>query len=198
MPVIRINAERLDEVRGVITYLHDVETAYNNLYVFHLLVDEVEKAYQPSGQSWERRTKRTPSLRTVSKAKVRGIVLPEDTLWLHRINIESPGFWEFLGALNPLETLRKYLADRHERIKDKQYRNQLEAEKMRLEVERLKTEVAKDRIDLLREVGVPEEKIRDALTRHLVEPLSVIDRHQDAGLILGAEIVNHEKRLPPR
>ncbi len=34
-----------------------------------------------------------------------------------------------------------------------------------------------DRLDVVREVGVHEEMIRDALTRHLVEPLSVIDRH---------------------
>ena len=32
---------------------------------------------------------------------------------------ESPGFWEFLGSLNPLEVIRRYLNDRHERAKDR-------------------------------------------------------------------------------
>jgi hypothetical protein len=28
-----------------------------------------------------------------------------------RVELGSPGFWEFAGALNPLEAIRKYLND---------------------------------------------------------------------------------------
>src|SRR4051794_21952202 len=50
--------------------------------------------------------------------------LPDDAiaaepLVVQRVVLESPGIWEFLGTLNPLEVLRKYLNDRHERQKDR-------------------------------------------------------------------------------
>lgn len=57
---------------------------------------------------------------------------------------------------------------------------------MALENQKLKTEVVKDQVDLLRSIGVPEEKIREALTRHVVLPLERLDRHQDADLIATA------------
>jgi hypothetical protein len=49
------------------------------------------------------------------------------------VQLTSPGFWDFLGKLMPLETIRQYLNDRHERAKDREYRN--EAEEKRLDLE---------------------------------------------------------------
>src|SRR5208283_3018379 len=37
------------------------------------------------------------------------------------VEINSPGFWEFLGSVSPLEIMRNYLNDRHERRKDREY-----------------------------------------------------------------------------
>ena len=107
----------------------------------------------------------------------------------YRVEFTSPGFWKFLGALNPLETVRKWCADRHERRKDIDYREAHEAEKMRLDNEKLKTEVVQGRIRTLEQAGVPKDKIREALARYLVEPLTRLQRHQDAGLVGGAETV---------
>lgn len=56
-----------------------------------------------------------------------------DPLIVSRVVLQSPGFWEFFGSLNPLEVLRKYLNDRHERKKDDDYRSA--AERDRLEIE---------------------------------------------------------------
>ncbi len=106
----------------------------------------------------------------------------------------SPGFWEFAGSLNPLETLRKYLSDRHERSKDRKYREAAEAERMRLENERLKIEVVKEQVEVLRKAGVAEDRIRQALTRHLVEPLGQVDRFQDVGMIESAELRDDETK----
>lgn len=108
---------------------------------------------------------------------------------MRAVVFQSPGSWDFLGALNPLETLRKYVQDRHERRRDRTYREPMEAERMALENERLKTEVVKQQVELLRSIGVPEETIREALTAHVVLPLERLDRHQDSGLIQTAALV---------
>ncbi|AKN60029.1 hypothetical protein WB44_01575 [Synechococcus sp. WH 8020] len=93
-----------------------------------------------------------------------------------------------MGALNPLEVIRKWVADHHERRKDRNYRESLEAEKLYLENEKLKTEVVRDKLALLRENGVPDEKIREALSQYIFEPLTRLERHQDAGMIGGARL----------
>ena len=179
--ILRVEGPRLGQVGEVVNLLEDLEHAYNNLYVFESLVASVQK---PSSFF------EVSKFRLVAKSKVSGFVLPVDKLTLHRIEFRSPGFWEFLGSLNPLEVLRKWAADRHERRKDRQYRERLEAEKMRYENEKLKLEVVRDHIELLRNAGVPEEKIREALAQYVVEPLTRLERHQEAGLLGGAEILS--------
>jgi len=45
-------------------------------------------------------------------------IIPQDErLVISKVTFQSPGFWEFLGSLNPLEQIREYLKDRHERQK---------------------------------------------------------------------------------
>lgn len=56
-----------------------------------------------------------------------------DRLIVHRVVLRSPGFWEVFGSLNPLEVVRKFLNDHHERRKDRDYREG--AERRRLEIE---------------------------------------------------------------
>ena len=50
------------------------------------------------------------------------LVSPSERLIVARVELASPGFWEFLGLLNPLEVTRKYLEDRHRRRQDREYR----------------------------------------------------------------------------
>ncbi len=181
--MLLVEGPRLGRVREVVDLLNDIEHAYNNFYVFDSLVNSIEKA-----ESSYIYSRRTPKFSLVAKSKVASFVLPEDKLRLHRIEFNSPGFWEFMGALNPLEVMRKWVADNHERRKDRDYRESLEADRLYLENEKLKTEVVRDRVALLRENGVPEEKIREALTQYIVEPLTRLERHQDAGMIGGARL----------
>ena len=181
--LLRVEGPRLGHVHEVVDLLNDFEHAYNNFYVFESLVNSTEKP-----ESAYIYSRRTPKFSLVAKSKVASFVLPEDKLRLHRIEFNSPGFWEFMGALNPLEVMRKWVADHHERRKDRDYRESLEAERLYLENEKLKTEVVRDQVALLRENGVPEEKIREALTQYIVEPLTRLERHQDAGMIGGARL----------
>lgn len=60
-------------------------------------------------------------------------------------NISSPGFWEFLAKLNPLEIIRLFLNDRHERRKDRQYREGMEEENLYLQNELLRNKIIRER-----------------------------------------------------
>lgn len=183
MAVLRVEAERLGTVSEVRAYLQAIEQTYNGLYAFDLIVAEAKgRASTNEPMSWRYSGRRgRVSIRSIRRAEA--VVLPEDRLRLRAIAVQSPGFWEFVGALNALETLRKYLADRHERRKDVDYRNRLDAERMALDNQKLKIEVVKNQVELLRTLGVPDEKIREALTAHVALPLERLDSHQDAGLI---------------
>jgi hypothetical protein len=73
-----------------------------------------------------------------------------EQLVLSAVSLGSPGFWEFLGALTPLEVLRKYLNDRHERRKDRDYRESADKRARELQNAALENEVISRRIELLK------------------------------------------------
>jgi hypothetical protein len=196
--VLRVDSDRLGTVGDIRAYLEAVERAYNGLYAFDLIVNEAKsRAAAREPQPW-RSPGRRPRLTVRRIARAEAVVLPQDRLQLRAVSFQSPGFWEFLGALNPLETLRKYVQDRHERRRDRTYREPLEAERMALENQKLKTEVVREEVELLRSLGVPEEKIREALTAHVVLPLERLDRHQDSNLVQSATLIDRAAGEEPR
>jgi hypothetical protein len=129
-------------------------------------------------------------------------VLPEDELRLSSVVIRSPGFWEFIGALNPLKQIRNYINDHHERRQDREYREEREADALDLENERrrienererirnaqVRTQAVRERVELLRDLGIAEEKIRRIITQHVEEPLNEIDKFVQSGLIGGVSL----------
>lgn len=121
-------------------------------------------------------------------------VLPEFRLNVSRIRIESPGFWEFLGSLNPLQQIREYLNDRHKRRQDRDFREAAEAERLRLENDILQrtvwekeNAVLRDRVRVLRELGYTDDDIRQLIWSTVGRPLAQLGRHQDSNLIGDAE-----------
>lgn len=191
MRALRVKSERLGEVAEIVKYLESMENAYNHIFAFDLIVQETKERYAEEWSPWGRSSRKTS--RTLRQIRDAGsVVLPEDRLRLRAVSIQSPGSWDFLGSLNPLETLRQYLADRHERKKDLAYRNAAEAERLRLENEKLKTEVVRDRVEILRGLNIPEDRIAAALNLHIVAPLAELDESQDTGLIQDAEIIETE------
>jgi hypothetical protein len=120
-------------------------------------------------------------------------MLPEYRLELRRVSIHSPGFWEFLGGLNPLKQLREYLNDRHERRKDQEYRELAEKERLCLENELLQRQILekentilRDQLSIMREVGLGDAEIRQFIWSRLGAPLAQLGRHQDNRLIEGS------------
>lgn len=111
--------------------------------------------------------------RMVVRIDTRRLWPPPEPLQMSRVVLESPGFWEFVGSLNPLEQIRIYLQERHERRKDKDYRNDAEARRLHaeariteLQAERLSIRVEAEKLDLLNRgylIGKAGERAAGAL-----------------------------------
>ena len=117
-------------------------------------------------------------------------VYPPDQLEISRITIQSPGWIELIGSLNPLQQLREYLKDRHERIKDKEWRWKSEKERaemelkiLRLQAERERVGVIKEFYDLLDKMDISSEEKQRILWERVGDPLTKLARHQDHGLL---------------
>ena len=123
-----------------------------------------------------------------------------EPLVVNRVVLESPGFWEFVGALNPLEVLRKYLTDRHERRKDREYREGAERRQLEIENALGELEVLRRIADLEREFGpeaIPDSLRLRILAAEVREPLEELSSLDQRGLIDGGSATAGRK-LPPR
>lgn len=71
-------------------------------------------------------------------------------LALSAVRLESLGFWEFAGSLNPLGQVRGYLNERHERRKDDEFRNEPEARRLMAEARLAEAEARRAELEVLR------------------------------------------------
>lgn len=200
---IRINGHGEVEVELVAAYLIDLRHAYNSILVFETTLDGFQRAYRDSPYPFYVGNLAPPLLRRGSRftrewpasaEEVAALVPHSEQLVLASVRLESPGFWEFIGKLNPLEVIRKYLNDRHERRKDREYRESAEARKLNLENLKLENTVIRERLAMARKFGATERDLAPLLNELVFRPLGVLDRHQDKGVIENVEL----PRLPPK
>ena len=186
--IITLTAERGGTVEEVTSFLSDLETAYIALYWMDKISHHLPKfpldylhflyfPFAPLGVPGQARL-------------VTEDVPPRDRLVMTRVRIESPGFWEFLGALNPLQQIREYLNDRHKRRQDREFREAAEKERLELENELLRRQIyetenaaLRERIEILRKLGYSDEDIDRMIWSSVGVPLSRLGKHQDTGLI---------------
>jgi hypothetical protein len=180
---LRIEAEGGVPVSSARELLASVEHAYNGL----LILESMTEPRSVSNPSW------IPSVDFSVEASS-GMVLPTDRLVLSAVELSSPGFFEFLGSLNPLEVIRKYLVDRHERRKDREYKEGLEAQRLSLENQRLANGVIAERIDILKKLGVPDPVIASIVNHLVYRPLEDLGGIQDRGLIIEAGEIRESDR----
>ncbi|HTS16630.1 MAG TPA: hypothetical protein VMP11_03575, partial [Verrucomicrobiae bacterium] len=197
--VLRIHAEghvRLTEIRS---FLDSFEHAYNSI----LLFDRGIRQARGDALLWERLLLIDPMRRQiVSSPFIRQRItqppspyeisnqLPlESRAILYGVRLESPGFWDFLGKLNPMEVIREYLKDRHERRKDENYREAAEAAKLKLENRILENKVIRERIQIARDLGATDQDLAPLLNELIHRPLRSLNEAQDRGVINTAEIV---------
>ncbi|OJV52972.1 MAG: hypothetical protein BGO31_04250 [Bacteroidetes bacterium 43-16] len=212
---LKVTAERLGTIKEIKELLTDFENAYNSIYAFEFLVDTlsedrerrrklikeefryIEKKLERPEPYWfdfldnrylfRNYENSTNLLEILNKIDIEKIILPTERLSISRVNIQSPGFWEFLGSLNPLQQIREYIKDRHERKKDNRYRSRQEEELGDLNIMKEKNNVLSQRIEILRGLGYSEVQIRELVIKMVIEPLNKLGEHQDKGQIEGLE-----------
>jgi hypothetical protein len=108
---------------------------------------------------------------------------PEGRLVIGGLQIQSPGFLEVVGALNPLEVVRQYLNDIHQRRQDRSYRERAEERRLELENLKLENEVVRERIDMLRHLGVAEEQIMAIVNVMVYGPLRELGEFDNRQII---------------
>lgn len=177
---LKVYAERAGTIGETTALLSDLETAYVSLFQLEAALRLRQKG--TVAEFVETGTPHPASL------------LPEYRLVISRVRIESPGFWEFIGSLNPLQQIREYLNDRHRRRQDREYREPAEAVRLRLENELVQhtiwekeNAVLKGRIEILRGAGYTDREIRQLIWAHCGVHFARLGLHQDSGIIVFAE-----------
>ena len=148
--ILQVYVSRGGLVDEALSFLTDIQDAYENLYALNLKIDEAKQNYSERNEySWRYSSRRKPPALNPTR-KFSDLVLPDEKLIVHKVNVESPGVWEFLGALNPLQQLREYAKERHERRKDKEWREAEEQRQMELENQRREQEVKRAELENIR------------------------------------------------
>jgi hypothetical protein len=206
---LRVFGQGEVEVELVTAYLTDLRHAYNSVLVFEATINGMQRAARefPFARypyelmlGWPLATSR--AIRYVrdwppTAEQIASLVPRAEQLVLSAVSLTSPGFWDFFGTLNPLEVLRHYLSDRHERRKDRDYRESAEQRRLALENLSLENKVISDRVRIARELGATDRDLAPLLNELINKPLVALDRHQDKGVIEHAEIpppIDHHAR----
>lgn len=231
--ILTINGNGGVPVAKIRKYLDSLESAYNGIYVFEALTLRIEEIGKSDDSIFDRfistllkspknlnniDPKTTDILFLLSawpptEKRLARFVLPEDKLTLRRVNLQSPGDWEFIAKLNPLENIRLFLQDHHERLKDRKYRNTQEERQLTLENDartiqnrtyelqakkaeqdlRLSEQVGQLRIvrekfNILKELGASEETLIPLVNELISKPLEKLIESQNEGIISDAKI----------
>ena len=176
---IRGTLGKVDDIAGV---LLDLNQAYNGLY----FITAEDVFFEP------------PMLATLIEqlsqrgSRIRYMYSPHK-LYLKAARFESPGWWDVVGLLNPLESIRKFMNDQHERRKDREYREEAERSRLDAELRRLHLDEVDRGADLLRKIGLPDPVIADYVVRRIAAPLDALNSPKAKGLISGVEFRDDSK-----
>lgn len=163
-------ASRRPDPREVVQYLGGARTIEHGLGMANLPRDEMS-----------------------SERIRRSLVSTDEQIVVTRVSLASPGLWEFLGALNPLTAINTYLEGRHERRKDREYRESADRTRLNLENERrdlenqlLETQVVQERLQLAQALGIYPQEQQLLLQRLAIDPMLGLARVADSGMAFAA------------
>jgi hypothetical protein len=197
---LRIHGEGEVEVELVMAFLTNLKRAYDSILLFEAIVDGLDRGsrdfpfprypfgFYPDWPIARRRGLGRLHDWPPRPEEVASFVPASDQLVLSAVRLASPGSWDFLGQLNPFEVLRKYLCDRHERRKDKEYRESAEKRRLALENLSLENKVISDRVKLAKELGATNRDLAPLLNELIFKPLTALDQSQDRNVITYAEL----------
>jgi hypothetical protein len=158
-------------LRDTVTYLSGIHTVYSAVRSLELL------------------PRRLPAqIKLPPRTLHNFLELPnEDELVFSSGHFESPGVWEFIGKLSPLEFVLKLINDHHRR-KIEMAKLPETLRKSKLENDIREMDLLQTQISLARDVGFTNEEIGDFLRERIVLPARQIQEAQDSGLISTAKV----------
>jgi hypothetical protein len=202
-------------VNEIREFLWALEHAYNSIYAFLGIFDFPHEPNVPpsfiAGRPKQRRPRVSSERAYESFAalledrilfiaswpptpeSVSALVPPQGHLILSSVRLGSPGYWEFVAKLNPLEVFRQYLQDRHERRKDREYREGQEARRMDLENQLLENRIISERVEIAKKLGATDTDLVPLLNTLVSYPLKSLDHYQDRGIIFTAKFTQQEE-----
>lgn len=196
---LRVAAESGQAVSDTIHFLEVIRTAYNGILAIAAVLDgyiEPSKLRRyATPPVWELNFLPYQSISSpdLSDEAIAGIIPPQDQLLLWQVRLSSPGFWEFVGLLNPLEVVRRFINDCHHRRQDREYRETFERRNLELQNEIVETGMLRERIELARSLGVPEHHLTYLMNRLVYGPLQQIEILCDRGMILPSSDSSEEE-----
>jgi hypothetical protein len=187
------NLEKFEDFNRATRLLTGVTTAYDDLIRFFELANRLgDIANDPDEYGPQIRRKSAISDREFLNSTLHDWLLRDDLpfpwkptgsdiLYLHRAEFSSPGIIELIGKLNPLEQIRLYIQERHER---------------KISREKARVEIAHDYLDLLqkttlmlRDAGVKQADIRRILERRIIQPLTALDDLKSSDIVENFSVI---------
>jgi hypothetical protein len=176
--VLQIKAVSGVLLRDVSTLFSDLEFSYGSVAYFFWITDKDNGLpFHILGRFWYYE----------GHFPLKEIFLRDTDLRLYSANFNSPGIWEFLGKINPLEVIRLMINDHYER----QHRERFipyERRKRELENLILENQVVSERVEILRQAGMDQAQIDAVIRDTVLRPVSRLAAHQDSGLIRDASL----------
>lgn len=192
---LRIAAERGGTIEEITSFLSDLQNAYVALYHLNKFSIDLRRLHRriPLDMLLDLGYPLSPFNAYGAPSLNPQQIAPRNWLVLSRVEIQSPGFWEVLGSLNPLQQIREYLNDRHKRRQDRDFREAAEKEKLQLENQLIKLQiyekensVLRERIAIVKELGYSDADIEQLIWASVGIPMSRLGKHQDTKLIGGS------------
>lgn len=192
--VLKIRARGNVELRKIIDFLKDFESAYNRIYTISNFSGDARffpDFSERTGKIKFQKGEISPfkyELKFASESEIKNSIPQQDILLLKRVVLESPGVWEIIGSLNPMETIRKFINDHDNRKKDRD----LHPHRVRsaeLDIIEKEDNIFFNRINEFRKLGMSEKEIHELITKFRDKPLLKLDKYIEEGLIENAEVI---------
>ncbi|WP_157017804.1 hypothetical protein [Mesorhizobium xinjiangense] len=188
--VLRIHGHGGEPVDDTVVFLTSLNQAYSGILLYEMELERLASR----ARYWRRYE---PFLHnpTIDFAPISFALPAGARLCLKGVVLQSPGFWDFLGKLNPLEVIRNAINDAHERRKDRAYRESAEERRLTLENKLLENQAIKERIEILQSVGITPDELAQVRTSLIHDNVDRLLQFQNSGMIEHAELDPPRKKI---
>jgi hypothetical protein len=182
-----------------VRFLSDVEYAYNGFCALDLILRRVSQdRFPPWVWPWPYGTRGRLGRAglVLERDEVASFVPPRQRIRVDAVQLQSPGFWDFLGKSLSVEAISNALnagKARRESIRREPHQRRMETFE---EFDR-ETEAVLKRHRALREMGVSQEDLAPLINQLVEKPMRELERHQDSGLIDDVEVIDPDDRKTP-